>query len=114
MRVFILVLLASSLGLVSSCKPKATSAAAGGQSEVVEAAQKVPEGTNVLAALEQKDYENALAGLARIQQAVQGTEQEALYVVLRSHVKDKIMELSPTDPKAAEAVPAIRALILGR
>jgi hypothetical protein len=104
------VILVSGLG----CKAKNQSSAAGGAlPPEVQAAQRLPEGTNILAALEQKDYEGVVAGLAKIQPVVGTGELAPDYLTLKMFVKGKLVELAPTDPKAAEALNAVRALTKG-
>jgi hypothetical protein len=104
------IILASGLG----CKAKNQSSA-GAAAPEVQAAERLPEGTNILAALDQKDYEGAVAGLAKLQPLV-GTAGElaADYLTLKMYVKGKLVELAPTDPKAAEALNSVRALTQGR
>src|SRR5438046_2387475 len=73
------MLLISGLG----CKGKnQTSTADGGATAVVEAAQRLPEGTNILAALDQKDYEGAVAGLAKIKPLVANGDLAPDYLTL--------------------------------
>jgi len=110
-RYLAVLLAAACLTLTVGCKPKAAKVFGGTE---VEAAQNLPEGTNVLAALNQKDYETAVAGLTKIQQSVSGIEQESHLLTLKQHVKEKLIEASDADPKAAEALQALRSLSVGR
>lgn len=82
------------------------------ETEVTQAAQKLPEGNAVLAALEKKDYEAAVAGLVKLQQE-STPEQQPDLVTLRQHVKNKLLDVSATDPKAAEALNTIRFMATG-
>ena len=79
----------------------------------LEAAQKLPDGTNVLAALDKKDYEGAVAILARVQASITG-DQAADFTFLKQHVKGKLAAASETDPKAAEALNSVRAMTIQR
>jgi hypothetical protein len=105
------ILVGFCLSLGSGCKPKAEQAVPG---TAIEAAQKLPEGTNILAALDRKDYEAVVSGLTKLQQSVSGEEPEAYLLTLKHHVKQKLFDTSDTDPKAAEALQAMRALDSGR
>lgn len=86
----------------------------GAPGPAVEAAQKLPDGTNVLAALDQKDYEGAVAALAKIQPTANQGELAPSFLTLKLYVKNRLRELAPTDPKAAEALNAIRLMTEGR
>jgi hypothetical protein len=86
----------------------------GAPGPAVEAAQKLPDGTNVLAALDQKDYAGAVSGLAKIQQTASEGELAPAFLTLKLYVKNRLIELAPTDPKAAEALNAIRLMTQGR
>jgi hypothetical protein len=110
-----LALVGVCLGLCfgAGCKGK-SEATAGSQSPAVLAAQKLPEGTNVLAALDQKDYEGAVGALAKLQQSSSEGELAGDYLTLKLYVKNKLIELSATDAKAAEALNALRLLTQGR
>ena len=99
------------LGL--GCKAKNQSSLGSASAPEVQAAQRLPEGTNILAALDQKDYEAAVAGLAKLQPLVGSGELAPDYLTLKMYVKGKLAELAPTDPKAAEALNAVRALTKG-
>jgi hypothetical protein len=111
-RTLYLILAAALITLGAACKPKAVSQS-GLSPELSQAIVQIPDGTNVLAALDQKDYDNALAGLVRIQQSADETQQAAL-VTLRQHVRGVVLEASQTDPKAMDALTAIRAMMAGR
>src|ERR1051325_6514984 len=102
------MILAAGLG----CKGKNQSSG-GASAPEVQAAERLPEGTNILAALNQKDYEAAVAGLAKLQPLVSNGEWARDFLTWKMYVKGKLAELAPTDPKAAEALNAVRALTKG-
>ena len=77
-------------------------------------ATKLPGATEVMAAIEKKDYNGAMAGLLKIKQTVATDEQQMQYMVLSREARDKLIEAAATDPKAAEAVEALRAMTRGR
>jgi hypothetical protein len=103
----------ASVWILSSvaCKPKLAPASAV-QPDVTAAAQALPDGASVLAALEKKDYDTAVSTLVKIQQAA-GTTQEEAFVTLRQHVRARLLDVADTDPKAAEALNAVRAMTTG-
>jgi len=68
----------------------------------------------VMAAIEKKDYDGAMAGLLKIKQTVTTEEQQMQYMVLCREARDKLNEAAATDAKAAEAVDALRAMTRGR
>src|SRR5215831_7830611 len=74
----------------------------------------LPEATNIVAALEQKDYETAVSSLAKLKESVSTEAQQKEYALLTAHVQNKLTEALPTDPKAAEAMQALRVIIAGR
>jgi len=77
-------------------------------------ATKLPGATEVMAAIEKKDYDGAMAGLLKIKQTVTTEEQQMQYMVLCREARDKLNEAAATDAKAAEAVDALRAMTRGR
>lgn len=95
----------------AACKPKIAPASAL-QPEILAAAQALPEGTNVLEAMDKKDYDTAVGTLVKIQQAA-GEAHEEAFVTLRQHVRARLMDAAETDPKAAEALNGIRAMTTG-
>jgi hypothetical protein len=109
-----LALVGASISLGGGCSKKGTEQATGADATAVQAAQALPEGTNVLAALDQKDYETAVSGLAKMREAVTGGDQETQFITLKQHVKNRLIEASATDPKAADALNALRMLTQGR
>src|SRR6476620_12106485 len=99
---FALAWCALGLALAAGCKAKVETATQG-DSQALQAAQQLPEGTNALAALERNDYENAMKALVAIKQAITTPEQEAALATLKQHFKSKLIDAAPADPKAAEA-----------
>jgi hypothetical protein len=80
--------------------------------QVVEAAQKLPGGTNVLSALDQKQYEEAVAAFGKMQESGGGEQRDV--TILRRYVANKLAASSGDDPKAAEALHAFQILTMGR
>lgn len=107
------VLVGLALTLACGCKEKIQGTVAE-ETPAMEAAQKLPEGTNVLAALQNKDYENAVAGLVKMQEAVGHGDLAAPFLTLKMYVKSQLIDLAPADPKAAEALSGLRMLTQGR
>ena len=107
------LVLGAFVSLAIGCSKKGESA---GVTEVTvtQAAQALPDGTNVLAALNQKDYETAVSALAKIHESVNGGDQETQFITLKQHVKNTLIEASATDPKAADALNALRLMTQGR
>lgn len=103
----------AALGILAgaACKPKIAPASEL-QPEVTAAAQALPDGTNVLAAMDKKDWDTAVSTLVKIQQAAAGAQEDA-FVTLRQHVRARLMDVADTDPKAAEALNGIRAMTTG-
>jgi hypothetical protein len=78
------------------------------------AAFKLPGATNIFSALERKDYEGALAAYAKVKESLSTDEQQIEFAILTGEVKTRLMQASDTDPKAAEALNALRAFATGR
>ena|SRR5690349_5951511 len=76
--------------------------------------QHLPDATNVTAALDQKDYEAAIAALSKVKESVSTEEQQNEFRALMGQVQLKIGEAAASDPKAAEAMQALRVMISGR
>jgi hypothetical protein len=103
------------IGLSLGCNNGKTVSKAEINSLVTQAAQSLPDGNAVLATLEKKDYEGAVTGLSKIHQSVTpGSDQEAQFLTLKQHVKSVLIQLAPTDPKADEALNALRQMTQGR
>ena len=77
-------------------------------------ANKLPGSDAVMAALEKKNYDGAVAALMKVSQTVTNQEQQAELILLTREVKDKMLEAAPNDPKAAEALSALRGATMGR
>ncbi len=81
--------------------------------KVVEGASKLPGATEVMAAIDKKDYDGAMASLMKVKQSLTTEAQNLEFLVLARQVRDKMSEAAATDPKAAEAVMALRAMTTG-
>ena len=81
---------------------------------VVNATPKLPGEGEVMAALEKKDYDGAMAALLKVKQTVATDEQQVQFMVLSRQMKDKLLEAAPTDTKAADALTALRQMTMGR
>lgn len=102
-----LILIGFSMGFGAGCKKS------GVDLKVIEGASNLPGATNVMASIEKKDYDGAMAGLMKIKMGVTTTEQDVQFKVLARMARDKINEAASTDPKAAEAVATLRAMATG-
>lgn len=80
----------------------------------VDTTPKLTGADEVRAALDKKDYNGAIAALLRVRQTIATREQEAQYMSLSQEVKNKLIEAYGSDPKAAEALAAMRAVTAGR
>ena len=95
---------------IVGCKKQSSA----GSQATTSAFESLPEATNVTAALDQKDYETALSSLAKLKESVSSEEQQKDYRLLIGQVKERILEASASDPKAADALRALQILISGR
>ena len=95
--------------LGTACKKQATTEVAPTQ-----AYQQLPEATNVLASLNEKNYDEAIAALAKLKEFVSTEQQRSEYLLLTRQVRDKLTEASAADPKAQEALQAYRVMTMGR
>jgi len=77
-------------------------------------ALKLPGATNVFAALAKKDYQGAMVAWAKLKDSVSESEQQAQFAALTRTLRNQLAEASTTDPKAAEAFNALRAIMSGR
>jgi len=82
--------------------------------ETTQAALKLPGATNVFSALDQKDYAGAMAALAKVRESLATSEQQMEFMVLTREVRGKLTDASASDPKAAEALKAMRVMTGGR
>ena len=85
----------------TACKKPAPSAV-----DSTQAYQQLPEATNVVAALNEKNYEEAVAALVKLKESVSTDQQRNEYARLNQQVRDKLIEASSSDPKAQEALHA--------
>ena len=68
----------------------------------------------VMAAIDRKDYDGALAALLRIKQSAVSAEQQMQFANIVDDAKIKLIEAAPTQPKAAEALAVLRKITGGR
>jgi len=80
----------------------------------MEIALKLPGATNAFAALAKKDYDGAMTAWAKVKESVSTPEQQTEFSAFTREFKNRLMEASNTDPKAAEALGALRAMTSGR
>lgn len=86
----------------------------GVDTEAVEAAQESPMAAKINAALEKKEYDAVVGILIKMRQEATDEKKLSEALTLSSEVKMKLMDLAPTDPKANEALNAIRSITAGR
>jgi hypothetical protein len=95
--------------LATACKKQATTGVAPTQGY-----QQLPEATNVLSALNEKNYDEAVAALVKLKESVSTEQQRSEYSLLSQQVRDKLIEASASDPKAQEALHAYGVMTRGR
>jgi hypothetical protein len=122
----VLTLLALLAGLVAGCGKKAdtkhsdTPASSEPQptapapKSTSTAPARLSESQAVLAAIDRKDYDGAIAALLRIRQSVTTAEQQAQFANLADEARIKLLDAAPTQPKAAEALAVLRRITGGR
>jgi len=121
-EVSLLVLLA---GLVAGCGKKAvTRNADTTESSAPQPAAEAPKSAStpaklsgseeVMAAIDRKDYDGAIAALLRIKQSVASAEQQVQFANIADDAKIKLIQAAPTQPKAAEALVVLRRVTGGR
>jgi hypothetical protein len=108
-RYAVLILIGLLTGLGAGCGKKIDT-----ESAAADAAQKLPGADEVMAALEKKDYDKTLAALLKLKQTITTAEQGTQFMTVYGEVKIKLLDAAPNDPKAAEALSALRAMTLGR
>jgi hypothetical protein len=101
----------SSASQPASADPKSTAKSA--EPATVSTA-KISGAQEVMAALDKKDYDGAIAALLRIRQSVSTAEQQVQFATLADEVRIKLLDASPTQPKAAEALTVLRRITGGR
>ncbi len=77
-------------------------------------AANLPGAKAVMAALDKKDYEGAMAELLRVSQTVSSREQQVQFSTLTDEVRVKLLEAGPGEPKVAEALSVLRRMTAGR
>ncbi|HUL51509.1 MAG TPA: hypothetical protein VLU94_02880 [Candidatus Nitrosotalea sp.] len=108
-RGVVLIVMALSITFGTGCGKKRVT-----ESPVSATAPKLPGTDEVKAALDKNDYDGAMMGLLKAKAAVTTSDEQAQYAVLSRELKTKLMEASATDPKAAEALTALRQMTMGR
>jgi uncharacterized UBP type Zn finger protein len=76
--------------------------------------QHLPGATNILASVDQKNYDEAVAALVKLREFASTEEQLSEYALLSRTVKDKLLEAATTDEKASSALQALRVMTTGR
>lgn len=104
-----ILLVAFAIGVAVACKEKA-----GPKPSAIQAPPHLPAATNAIAALNQKDYEGAVAALVKIREAVSTGDQQMEFLGLTREVRGHLLDASATDPKAAQALEALRLMTSGR
>jgi hypothetical protein len=102
-----LILIGISLSFGAACKKSGVDPA------VIEGASKLPGAADVMAAIDKKDYEGAIAALTKVKEGHTTEDQKREFMELARQARDKMGEAAATDPKAAEAVHALRAMTTG-
>jgi hypothetical protein len=110
---FCLAVLSLALVFSCACKKSGAGSASSVQSEAMQAAQLLPDGTNVLAAIDRKEWETAVSTLGKMQPSLT-PELESPFMTLKQHVRGVLIDASTTDPKAQEALTALRMMTQGR
>jgi len=115
------VLIASLGSLAAGCGKKtettpspAEQPAANAPKSPPASAAKLSGAEEIMAAIDRKDYDGAVASLLRIRQAVSNAEQQTQFATLADEVRIKLLEAAPTQPKAAEALTVVRRITGGR
>jgi len=110
MRPFLVLgILVSGLALSSGCrKPPAE------DPNVIKAAESQPGAAEVMAAIQKKDFEGAVAALSKVREQVTTDEQNVQFMLLARQAREKIAEVAPNDPKAQEVVSLLRGMVTGR
>jgi len=116
-----LVPLAVLLIAVAGCGKKSTPAAdptASGQPAPAEdsatTASKLPGAKEIIAAVDRKDYDGAVASFLQLGRSVANEQQKREYAALADEIRVKLLEAGPSDPKVMEALSVIRKVTGGR
>jgi hypothetical protein len=107
-----LILIGLSIAFGVGCKKKEKAATE--TSAASNPTPNLPGAADVTAALDKKDYEGTMAALVKVRQTVTTSDEQLQYTILSAQVKDKLLLAAPTDPKAAEALAALRIMTSGR
>lgn len=81
---------------------------------VIKAAESQPGAAEVMAAIQKKDFEGAVAALNKVREQVTTEEQNVQFMLLARQAREKIAEVAPNDPKAMEVVALLRGMVTGR
>jgi hypothetical protein len=99
------------IGLITCLGPGCRRSAV--DQNVIEEVSKLPGASDVMAAIDRKDYDGAMAALAKVREGLTTEEQNMQFMILARQARDKMSEAAATDPKAAAAVNALRAMSTG-
>jgi len=120
-RLAVVASIVFSFGLATGCGKKQAPASAAQDGAPAAAAPvstksaaQIAGADDVATALEKKDYDEAMAALLRVQSSVRTQEQKNQFMTLSWETKTKLIEAAETDPKAAQALMALRAMNSGR
>lgn len=119
-RLALLASIVLSFGLTTGCgKKQAAAPAASGATPAAapvstKSAAQIAGADDVVTALEKKDYDEAIAALMRVQSTVRTDEQKVQYSTLAWETKNKLTEAAEKDPKAGQALMALRSMTSGR
>ncbi|MGV3772626.1 MAG: hypothetical protein ACO1QB_06970 [Verrucomicrobiales bacterium] len=94
--------------------PAAEAAAAAPAAEAAGVPQKLTVAEAVRAAMEKRQYSDAVRLVMQMQASAQNEAQAQEAAVLKQEIKLTLMEVSATDRKAYEALGVLRATTLGR
>lgn len=110
MRNFVVLgVLISGLAVSSGCKEPPAE-----DPDVIKAAESQPGAAEVMAAIQKKDFEGAVAALNKVREQVTTDEQNVQFMLLARQAREKIAEVAPNDPKAMEIVALLRGMVTGR
>ena len=93
----------------ASSQPAAAATQAGPVSE-----SNLPGANEVLAAIDRNDYDAAIGGVIGVRQTVTTADQNLQFATLVHEVRLKLLEAAATDPKANQALTALRQITGGR
>lgn len=77
-------------------------------------ASNLPGAKEVMAALDKKDYDTAIAGVLNAKVTATSREQQLQFATLADEVKIKLLEAAPSEPKASAALADLRRITGGR